>query len=64
MKIRNQKIAYGVEEARQCLGGISKVTLYKLIASGELKSFQIGKRRLISHNAIRNFVREQETCAE
>ena len=52
--------AYSVNEARQKLGGISRKTIYDLINSGDLVSFTLGRRRLISGNAIREYVRTQE----
>ena len=56
--------AFSVDEARQKLGGISRKTIYDLINSGDLVSFKLGRRRLISRNAIRNYIRLQEKCTE
>ena len=55
--------AYTVDEARQKLGGICRKTIYDLINSGDLASFTLGRRRLISGNAIRAYIRAQERAA-
>ena len=53
--------AVSVIEARKRLGGISNAIFYKLVNSGDLRTFRIGRRRLISRNAIRDFVRDRES---
>lgn len=40
--------------------GIGRVTVYGLIGRGELESFQIGRRRLISHEAALRWQRAAE----
>jgi excisionase family DNA binding protein len=46
---------HNIERARERLGvGRSKV--FELIASGELRSCRVGRRRLIPEQAIRDFV--------
>ena len=40
--------------------GISLRALDTLLANGELVSVKIGKRRLISEQAIQNFIRKSE----
>ena len=41
---------------RLCGGGIGRTKLFELIDSGQLKSINIGKRRLISVASIRALV--------
>ncbi len=41
-----------VEEASYELGGISRSKTYELLRSGDLKSVQIGRRRLIPKDAL------------
>lgn len=46
------------EAARLC--GIGRTTLYAALSSGELKSVQIGTRRLIRVDAIREWLSRHE----
>ena len=52
---------YSVEEARSLLGGISRVTIYDILNSGELSSVTIGCRRLIPAVAITAFIATAST---
>ena len=52
--------AYTVPEARTRLGGLSNGKFYELVSSGELKTFTVGSRRLVSHEAIVDFIRRRE----
>lgn len=52
--------ALSVVEARERLGGISNATFYALINDGELRTFKLGRRRLISHQAIIDFILQKE----
>lgn len=53
-----------VRKARRKLGGIAQPTIYELFATGKLRSFRIGRRRLVSDDAIRDFIAiaERETA--
>lgn len=53
-------MALTIAEARAALGGISNVTIYSLINSGELRTFTIGRRRFVSREAIADFIRARE----
>ena len=55
-----QRQAYSVEDACTQCGGIGKVKFYELLASGELKSFKIGRRRFVSAQAIAEFIAKRE----
>ena len=46
------------EAARLC--GIGRTSLYAAIAKGELKSLKIGTRRLITIDALRDWLRGHE----
>lgn len=48
-----------VKEVEELLG-ISHSSLYKLLDRRLIKSFRVGRRRLISRAAIDNFIEEQE----
>lgn len=49
------------EAARLC--SIGRTTLYAALSSGELKSVKIGTRRLITMDALREWLRKNETPA-
>lgn len=49
------------EAARLC--GIGRTTLYAALSSGELKSIKIGTRRLITMDALRDWLKRNETQA-
>lgn len=51
-----------VEEARARLR-VSRPTLYQKIASGELKSFKIGRRRFVTDEAIDEFIERSAALA-
>ena len=42
---------------------IGRSTVYELIDSGKLKSFHVGRRRLISYDAAHEWQRTLESCA-
>ena len=43
--------------------GVSRSTVFELIASGELRSVKIGHRRLVSDAAIADFIAGLEAAA-
>ncbi|WP_424984622.1 helix-turn-helix domain-containing protein [Microbulbifer sp. S227A] len=47
------------EAARLC--SIGRTTLYAALSSGELKSVKIGTRRLITIDALRDWLKRNET---
>jgi excisionase family DNA binding protein len=49
------------EAARLC--SIGRTTLYAALSSGELKSVKIGTRRLITLEALRDWLKRNETVA-
>lgn len=49
------------EAARLC--SIGRTTLYAALSSGELKSVKIGTRRLITLEALRDWLKRNETSA-
>lgn len=52
------KLALSVTEAAQVLG-VSRQTMYSLIHRADFPSFQMGGRRLISTEGLREWVRKQ-----
>jgi excisionase family DNA binding protein len=53
------RAAFGPEEVAQALG-VSRDTVDRLVARGELRSFRVGRRRLISADALRDFIDARE----
>ena len=53
------RLAYSVEEAAESLG-IGRTAVFGLVRSGVIRSFKLGKRRLISDSALREFVEHEE----
>lgn len=45
-----------LEQAAEVLGGISRSRLFELLASGEIESVKLGRRRLIPAAALAAFV--------
>src|SRR4051794_37160466 len=45
--------------SRKCSGrlGVTRPTIYRYLGSGELRSFRLGSRRLISAEALADFIR-------
>jgi len=50
------------EAARLC--SIGRTTLYAALSSGDLKSVKIGTRRLITLDALRDWLKRNETPAD
>ena len=53
-------VVYDVPEVMRRLG-ITRPTLYNFLRSGELRSFRLGTRRLVSAEALAEFIRSRET---
>lgn len=63
MQQPNARLCYSVEQAID-VTGLSRKGIYQVINSGELRSYKVGKRRFISHDAIIEFVRQREAASE
>ncbi len=57
-----ERLAVGVNEAAQILG-VGRDLVYRLVMAGDLPSFSIGARRLISTAALREYVDRQSAEA-
>lgn len=53
-----EKLAYGIPEAANALG-LSKDYVWKLVASGKIRSIKVGKRRLIAGEALEDFLQKR-----
>jgi excisionase family DNA binding protein len=53
-------MAYGVNDAATLLG-VSRWTLYELIRRGEIRSFKVAGRRLVSVQAIVDYIADAES---
>lgn len=52
---RPRRLVYSVEEAADLLG-IGRTFMFHLVASGEIESFKIGKRRKIHYDALAGYI--------
>lgn len=57
--METERLAYSPQEAAKALG-ISRAFLYRLIQSGELRSFRIGRRRMVSAEALKDLIARME----
>jgi excisionase family DNA binding protein len=48
-------LAYSVEQAAELLG-IGRTFMFQLVATGEIESLKIGKRRLITRDALHGYI--------
>ncbi|WP_419903522.1 helix-turn-helix domain-containing protein [Kiloniella sp.] len=55
----NPPIAVSPDEAAR-LAGIGRTTLYAALSSGKLKSIKIGTRRLITIDALKDWLQQNE----
>jgi len=62
MEATNEPLAHSPDRAAQRLG-ISTRAIYTHIATGELRSFKDGKRRLIPETELRSFVTRKMAAA-
>jgi len=60
---RNGSRLYSATEAAVRLG-VGRTTLYALLASGQLGSVSIGRRRLIPDSELERFIADRITIAE
>lgn len=49
-------LSYSVPEVCRHLGGVARSYANELIASGELPSFKLGRRRLVAHDDLVAFI--------
>ncbi len=58
LSVPSVPLVASVDETAHLLG-IGRTTLYQLMMSGALKSFKVGKRRLVSRASIDEYVKQK-----
>ena len=53
------RIAFSIPDAAR-LAGLGKSLLYEQIKQGKLRTFKVGNRRLVSRDALEQYIRERE----
>jgi len=56
------KLSYSVEQAAE-VTGLNRSAIYRAIKEEWLVTFKVGKRRLVSAEALRDFVRRLERAS-
>lgn len=56
------RLAYPVADAAELLG-VGRTYVYELMGRGELRSFTVGRRRLVAHDDLVAFIDAQRTKA-
>jgi excisionase family DNA binding protein len=51
------RLLHPIPEAADVLGGMSRSTLYEMIAAGEIAAVKVGRRTYIPHDELERFVR-------
>jgi len=60
--METQRLSHTIAQARD-LTGLSAQTIYREISKGELSTFKVGTRRLISDQALRDWIARKEAAA-
>ena len=56
------RLSYSIPQAMEELN-LSRSRLYQEISTGRLRTYTIGRRRLISHDALKDYIRDREAEA-
>lgn len=56
------RVGYSIDETARMFG-VCRQTVYNAVNAGHLKTFKMGRRRLVSPEAARAYVRAQESQA-
>lgn len=52
-------LSYTVEQATK-VTGLGRTAIYRLIATNEIQTFKVGKRRMVSVRALQAFIEKKE----
>ncbi|PZU27393.1 MAG: ethanolamine utilization protein EutA [Stenotrophomonas sp.] len=59
MNHQSERLSYTTDEA--CAStGLNRNALYRAMNAGQLKTFKVGKRRMVSARALREFIEARE----
>jgi len=59
MQQQPERLSYNVEEAC-AVPGLNRNALYRAMATDQLRTFKVGKRRMVSIRALREFIEAKE----
>ncbi|HHA2497727.1 TPA: helix-turn-helix domain-containing protein [Stenotrophomonas maltophilia] len=59
MKAQPDRLSYTTDEACAATG-LNRNALYRVMAAGQLHTFKVGKRRMVSARALREFIEARE----
>lgn len=64
MSTKNQvpRLSFNVDEAVASTG-LNRSAFYRAVALGQIKTFKVGRRRMVSETALREFIATQEKAA-
>jgi excisionase family DNA binding protein len=54
------RITFSIEQTMEALN-LSRNTVYLEIAAGRLRTYKVGRRRMVSRDALTQFVRDRES---
>lgn len=55
----DNKLSYTVDQTVDATG-LNRSALYRAIATGQIATFKVGKRRMVSARALRAFIEQKE----
>lgn len=57
------QLTHSIPQAMEILG-LSRAAVYHEINEGRLRTYRVGRRRFVSHDALRDFIRAREQEAQ
>jgi len=57
----SEPLSYSVDGAARAIG-VSKATIWRLVAAGSLKTFKLGARTLIRSDVLQGFIEKQSAA--
>lgn len=59
MKDHHERISYTTDEAC-AVTGLNRTAFYRVMAAKQISTFKVGKRRMVSARALREFIEARE----